>query len=212
MAICSKQNKPYALLYRGGACYCSDVAHKTAAVVNDLFCKVPCKKTKMLSCGGQNHVSVFDVKEFDILFQVFAPEWTLESSNINITSSDSPSFQVYSENIVIPTQLSYLPLSFLGNGFKSLVFEATIGQYKPETIQVQHSIFVASKAKRFSLTCPRLVVVPQSYECVLEGYASKRDVFQYSIDGSFMASPTLQGISYISQDIFLYKSFIKFKG
>lgn len=211
MTICSKQNKPYALLYRGGSCYCSDFADKTTAV-NDLFCKVPCKKTKMLSCGGQNHVAAFDVKEFDMLFQVFAPVWTIEDSNINITSGGSPSFQVYSENIVTTTELSYLPLSLSETGFKSLVFEATIGQYKPETIQVQHSIFVTSKAKSLNLTCPRLVVVPQSYECVLEGYANKRDIFQYSIDGSFIESPTLPGILYISQDMFLYKSLVNFKG
>lgn len=192
---CSQHNKPYALLYRGGDCYCTRSAEISVAVSNEL-CQTPCKKRKTLTCGGKTHVAAFAVLEFNNkTLQIFAPLWTTESAtfNLSIESSESTEFHVYTDKDSTSTKGSYVSLSFHDHGFKSLVVEATMGRYKQETMQVKRSVFVAGKAKSLSLTCPRLTVASQMYECILEGYTEELDIFKYTIDGVLLDSIALPG-------------------
>jgi hypothetical protein len=72
-----------------------------------------------------------------------------------------------------------------------VIIEARTTGLFSRIFQIQHSIFVTTKAKSLSLDCPGLVVANNEYECVLNGFTGPLDVFNYTLNAAVIDTPLL---------------------
>ena len=172
--LCGQNSLTYAYLKAGTQCYCLNAMPSAAgANIADNLCDIPCSGKPGLSCGGIDHVDVYDASgSYSVpTFTLTIPATVNIGENVSFSVSALPESDYLIDFGNGQTMRSFktdMFFTFLAAGIYKVRASAMTSEYgEPMFVTAEADVEVKVPIVS-SLVCPPAVETSEEFECTLE--------------------------------------------